>query len=213
MSRLYLKNLEIGLRIVGESSEHITKEMLIEAQGKWRRRARESARMGVRGKTLLAAARSNPASFNEYEIFLALYDDNLTPEARKAVKQLGLSGKNRRMQDGTLVSFKGATLYENWNIPAGVWLIDCSLINPKKPRVWGIYQVPTPIAPIELPETEAIIAFKQPGVSVLGRLLKLPPSERHLIERHMKAFFKAAPSNQLLHISRAARMINQASPD
>jgi hypothetical protein len=47
--------------------------------------------MGVRGKTLLAAARSNPASFNEHEIYLALYDDNFR-----------------------------ATLYENWTIFSGV---------------------------------------------------------------------------------------------
>jgi hypothetical protein len=77
----------------------------------------------VSARSCVAALASQPSSF--HVCFAPDTDRNadIAEGPSWALKQLRLSGKSRRMEDGTSVSSKGATLYENWTIPAGVWLI------------------------------------------------------------------------------------------
>jgi hypothetical protein len=43
---------------------------------------------------------------------------------------------------GLVVKSSGMAAYEDWRkMPAGAWLIDCSFMNRKKPRVAGVYRV------------------------------------------------------------------------
>lgn len=189
----------------------ITDPMLEAAREKWNLRSRQSSLLNVKQTTLLAAAKADPEAFRKHKIYLAIYTQGHSADASKARKELRQSGRTERLEDGSSVSFKDAELYEDWNgIPEGAWLVDCDLKNARRPRVWGIRLVPTPMTPIVLPEGDAVVAFRRPSFEVAGQAFKLPPAERQEIEQNMRKLFRATPKSQLLHISKAALLLSKS---
>ena len=80
-----------------------------------------------------------------------------------------------KFADGLLAKSSRVTAYEDWyKFPPSAWLIDCSIKNPKKPRVYGIYRV-WQGGTLKLKNSAVQFAYKTPSVVIGSRSFKLSP--------------------------------------
>jgi hypothetical protein len=206
---------EDELRRTGDRFNHlwkqgraITNKLLKEADLKWKNRAKVTKVLSVESKTLFGAFAEDASLFRNEPIFLAIYDGHISREASAEQKKWKAKKQTERFDDGLLVKSSTLTTYEDWHkMPAGAWLIDCSVINAKRPKVHGIYRV-WEGGVLELSETTIQFGYRTPAILINSRPFRLSADERRRIERNAARLLRAARrrSNGLLELEAIVRM-------
>jgi hypothetical protein len=166
----------------------------------------------VASKTLFGAYAEDVSIFRDEPIFLAIYDGNISREASAEQKKWKAKKQTERFEDGLLVKSSTLTTYESWNkMRAGAWLIDCSFINPKKPKVHGIYRV-WEGGVLELSESNIQFGYRTRAVMINSRSFKLSADEKRSIEKNAARLFRAAARrpNDLLELATVVRICRKA---
>lgn len=186
----------------------ITKKLMEEAELKWNSRIRATKVLSVKSNTLFDAFDEDRSIFRDEQIFLAIYDGYISREASAEQKKWRAKKKTERFEDGLLVRSNTLTTYEDWHkMPAGAWLLDCSLINSKKPTFRGIFRV-WEGGVLELSESDVQFAYRTPAIMIGARSFKLSSDEKRSIEKNAARLILAARRrrNGLLELGALVRM-------
>ncbi len=186
----------------------ITNQLLKDADLKWKARARATKEISVKSSTLFGAFTEDPSVFKDEPIFLAIYGERASREALAERKKWKAKKKTERFDDGLSVKSSTLTAYEDWHtMPPGAWLIDCSFINPQKPKAYGIYRV-WEGGVLKLSESQIQFGYRTPAVLIGSRSFRLSAEERRSIERNADRLFKAASRrpNGVLELKAVVRM-------
>jgi hypothetical protein len=141
------------------------------ADERWKRRSNESRLLGTRANTILSAVKYNSKAFESIPLFLLTYVDNLSDEEANEVN------RQRGKHPGETL-----TGYGDYGIQDGSWIIDCSMKDPRRPKVYGLYYVPGREEGIRK-RSGVDIAFKRNWLKGYGTALKFPRADRELLEK------------------------------
>ena len=156
----------------------VSNSALKKAEIEWEKRQQQKVRRGFRG-SLLDAVQDNPKLFGD--VFLAIYNTKLSPEARKTHRFLqSQSSRGKKSKNVDEINFKSTYAYEDFELPKNGQFVDFNLTNREKP---SFRYVGKPLPSIKLSDSILQVAPIQPGIMLpqFEKPLKLSRNDKNLI--------------------------------
>ncbi len=194
----------------GSETHGITKLALRAAKSRWDARPNlqpiEHANHGI-----LSLCRTNPTLFRD--VYLAVYDSDLGPGAKLALRQLQKEAKGSR-PGLSAASFKNAWGYQyESGMKAGMWLIDLDGRKGKAPRVGGTCQVVSPMLQIKV-RKEAPLTIAVPGplrLAGFAKPLKLSRQDKADLIAAADVILKRFSEDDVVPLHKVVRLIGRIS--